>query len=83
MGKLRPNTRYAIEPDAFSGTSWNDMSATELQAIVQWTAECASPDLTQQDMAYYTQLAKSFKWGSRARNEILDGVAAYRYTYSL
>ena len=78
----KANTRYDVEQDGIGGSSWGDMSATEMQALAQWMSE-HGPDLTSSDMGYYTQLAKSFKWGSQARDQILDGVAAARVKYDL
>ena len=78
----KANTRYDVEPDGMGDGSWGDMSATEMEALAQWMGEYG-PDLTSRDMSYYTQLAKGFKWDSRARIEILDGVAACRKKYDL
>jgi len=79
---IKPNTRYDVEPDGMGGSSWGDMSATEMEALAQWMGE-HGPSLTSKDLSYYTQLAKSFKWSSRARTEILDGVAACKKKYDL
>jgi len=79
---IKSNTRYDVEPDGMGGISWGDMSGTEMEALAQWMGE-HGPSLTSRDMSYYTQLAKGFKWDSRARVEILDGVAACRKKYDL
>jgi hypothetical protein len=83
---VQPNVVYTVEannPD--NDHIWGDgnMSASEMAALADWYAISGRTDLTVKDLAEHTNEARTFKWNSQARVEILKGVDEYRKKFKL
>lgn len=83
--KLKSGVSYPVEANNPENEDhvWGDgeMSASEMEALTDWYAAAGDQNLTRKDLANHERVARTFKWNSRARREILQSIENYKEKY--